>query len=96
MSYGGHALDALNRMRQNRSLSPKNRAKFKENVRQPINTGNNKTSSNKKFSEKELLEAKRKIVLDNKIGFRNDVIAFAIAITIVLSVLAYAYISLKS
>ena len=37
MSYGaGHAMDAINRLKQNRAQRPSNRAKFKGNNRQAI------------------------------------------------------------
>lgn len=61
MSFGGHTLDMIHRMKQNRAQRPSNRAKFKENNRNLIYSKDSKSNplQFKTVSEKELKEIKK-------------------------------------
>lgn len=66
MSSGGHSIDMVNRMIQNRAQRPSKRAKFKDNtnVRDRIYTKfskENRKAPINKVSENELNEIKKKI-----------------------------------
>lgn len=81
MSYGaGHALDAINRMKQNRKLRPSKRAKFKQNNREAIYSTDKKSdcSNFKTGPEIELNEIKARIRDRAKIERKKERILYGI------------------
>lgn len=87
MSYGaGHALDAINRMKQNRKLRPSKRMKFKENNRETIYS-RDKISDRPNFKtvpEEELNEIKARIRNRAKIERKKELILYGISFVFVL------------
>lgn len=64
MSFGGHVIDMVNRMNQNRAQRPSNRSKFKENNREVCHSENEKNKSHpvyKTVSKTTLTEIKKQI-----------------------------------
>lgn len=87
MSYGaGHALDAINRMKQNRKLRPSKCIKFKENNRETIYSTDRKSNkpNYKTVPEKELNEIKARIRNRAKIERKKELILYGISFVFVL------------
>ncbi|MBT8293333.1 MAG: hypothetical protein KJN70_08665 [Eudoraea sp.] len=95
MSSAGHILDMIKRIRQNRSLQPSKRQKFKANNREHIYSDNLNPDDQGKFkivSEEKLNELKMQIRERAKKERKEELILYAIflvvglliAITIIL------------
>lgn len=91
MSFGGHTLDMIHRMKQNRAQRPSNRAKFKENNRNLIYSKDSKSNplQFKIVSEKELKEIKKQIRKRAKIAQKKERIFYGISITCVLVIVIW-------
>ena len=83
MSNGaGHIINMINRMKQNRSLRPSNRSKFKENNRDGIYSSDKKSKQPyfKTVPEKELSKIKKNIRERAKVEQKKERIVFGILI----------------
>lgn len=80
MSFGGHVIDMINRMKANRAQRPSNRSKFKENNRSGIYNEKTERLQFKTVSEKELIEIKKQIRLRAKAEKRKELIIYGIVI----------------
>lgn len=81
MSSAGHILDMIKRIRQNRSLQPSKRQKFKENNRENIYSDNLNPEDQAKFkivSEDKLKELKKQIRERAKKERKEELILYAI------------------
>jgi hypothetical protein len=64
MSFGGHVMDMINRMKNNRAQRPSQRAKYKDKIWEGIYSGTSKTTVLPNFkvvSEEELTAVKKRI-----------------------------------
>ncbi len=91
MSSAGHVLDMIKRIRQNRSLRPSNRQKFKGDNRDSIYT---EIPEENKASFKEFPESQVKRVVDTirreaKSQKRKEFILLALVILIVVAIVLY-------
>lgn len=96
MSSAGHVLDALNRMKQNRSMKPGNKAKFKDDLKAPINKDKgmptNKKDIPKEMVEKEKMRINEEMQYDRNLDFK----IYLGLIAIIVFFLTIAYVKLKS
>ena len=84
MSSAGHVLDMIKRLRQNRSLRPSNRQKFKANNRETnYARADEKTKIQfKEFTEEQVKSAIKQIRQDAKAKRRKDLIFWIFSLTI--------------
>jgi len=85
MSSAGHILDMIKRIRQNRSLLPSKRQKFKENNREHIYSDDFNPEERPHFkivSEEKLNELKKQISERAKKERKNELIYYAIFLVI--------------
>ena len=81
MSFAGHILDMIKRIRQNRSLRPSKRQKFKEHNRDHIHSDNFDPKDRARFkivSEEKLKELKMQIRERSKKEKKQELILYAI------------------
>ncbi|RKN82420.1 hypothetical protein [Ulvibacterium marinum] len=91
MSSAGHVLDMIKRIRQNRSLRPSNRQKFKGDNRDSIYTEipeENKASF-KEFPESQVKEVVDTIRREAKSKRRKEFLFLALVILIVVAIVLY-------
>ena len=93
MSFGaGHVIDMVNRMRQNRSLRPSNKAKFKENERKAVYEGTGKAEFNK-VSPGKLARIKEAIRKSAEADKRRDKVLFLVSVILtILLFLIFFYV----
>lgn len=90
----GHVLDMVNRMKQNRSIRPSNRKKFKDN-RESIHSGSKHSSklSFKKVSIEQLNKVKEKIRSEAALRRRKErfiyVLGFLIAFFVIFFIIKW-------
>ncbi|WP_422082341.1 hypothetical protein [Ulvibacterium sp.] len=91
MSSAGHILDMLKRIRQNRSLRPSNRQKFKEDNREVIynETYKENKASFKEFPESQVKEVVNTIRREAKAKRRKEFAFLALVILIVVAIVLY-------
>lgn len=91
MSSAGHILDMIKRIRQNRSLRPSNRQKFKGDTRETMYTKTSKENkaSFKEFPESQVKEAVDRIRKEAKSNRRKEFFFLAIVILIVVAIVLY-------
>lgn len=94
MSFGGHTLDMIKRMKQNRAQRPSNRAKFKEINRTMIYSKNSELNplQFKSVSEEELKEIKEQIRKRAKIAQKKERIFYVISTTCLLVIIIWILI----
>lgn len=94
MSFGGHTLDMIHRMKQNRAQRPSNRAKFKENNRPLIYSKNSKPNplQFKTISDKELKTIKSQIRKRAKVAQKKERIFYGISISCILAIIVWILI----
>ena len=97
MSGAGHVQDMNNRIRQNRSLRPSKRPKFKENNRETIYSskeGKALSSNFKILPEKELIDIKNKISKRAREDQRKkrDFMIILVVIALLISTMVLWYI----
>ena len=91
MSSAGHILDMLKRIRQNRSLRPSNRQKFKGDNREAIYTETYEENKAlfQEFPESQVKEVVNTIRREAKFKRRKEFAFLALVILIVVAIVLY-------
>ena len=88
MSFGaGHIQDMINRMKQNRSLRPSARAKFKDHNRAVIYGDSETQLQFKTVSREKLIQIKKNIQQRARLDRRSELIVYGLILGIIIFLL---------